>query len=174
MKRFAMLLGLAAAGILAGCQTQPGGPPGPPPPPVAGNESFSDQDFAWSTQAGGSSVDGLLTYQGGPGHFTCKDVVLIPRTAWSRRRMIILYGSDSQAAVSAAEVRTRTPSAPSGNYSQYVKHATCDAADHFSFGGLPNGGWFVITVATPVAGGDGVAVMRHVETRGGVTRVALN
>jgi len=32
----------------------------------------------------------------------------------------------------------------------------------------------VITVATPVAGGDGVAVMRHVETRGGVTRVALN
>jgi len=174
MKRSAMLIGLASAAILAGCQTNPSGPPGPPPPPVAGGESFSDQDFAWSTQGGSGSIEGVLTYGGGAGHVTCQDVVLIPRTAWSRRRMIILYGSDSQAAVSAAEVRTRTPTAPSGNYSQYVKHSTCDAANRFSFSGLPNGSWFIIAVATPVGSREGTAVLRHVETHGGVARVALN
>jgi predicted small secreted protein len=168
------LLALAGAG-LAGCETDSVTGPAVQSTPVAGpSEAFSEQDFAWSTRAGGASVDGVMTYQGGPSRFTCQDVKLIPRTPWSRRRMIILYGSDNQAEVPADQVRARTAEAPSGTYAQYVRSATCDSANHFNFSGLPDGGWFVITLASPVGGGDKVAVMHRVDTHGGVRRVTLN
>ena len=47
-------------------------------------------------------------------------MVLTPETLWSRRRMTILYGSPSSAAVPVATVRARTPSAPSGDYAAFV------------------------------------------------------
>ena len=49
----------------------------------------------------------------------------------------------------------------------------CNATGHFSFTGLPDGGWYVITVAAPVGGGPRMAVMRHVETNGDTVRVLL-
>ena len=50
-----------------------------------------------------------------------------------------------------------------------MKRATCDSGGRFSFAGLPDGGWFVVTIAKPVAGGGGptLALMRRVMTRGG-------
>ncbi|MBV9995918.1 MAG: hypothetical protein JO127_11980 [Caulobacteraceae bacterium] len=166
-----LLLVLALAAGLAGCETN--GPAGPPVGATGGGEGFSDEAFAWSTRSGPDIIDGVLAYRGGPGQFSCQDVVLIPRTGWSRRRMIILYGSDEMAAVPVDDVRARTPSAPSGAYTQYVRHANCDAGNRFNFTGLPDGSWFVITVATPTNGGSKVAIMRRVETRGGVRRVTL-
>jgi len=72
-------------------------------------------------------------------------------------------------------VRARTPSAPSGDYSAFVRKATCDAASRFSFAGLPDGAWYAIVVAKPVSGeGPGIAVMRRVTTRAGhLTPLAL-
>jgi hypothetical protein len=142
-------------------------PPGP----------FQPADFAWSTRPGGSSIDGVLAYRGGGGRYTCEggDVILTPETTWSRRRMIILYGSATQAAVPVSVVRARTPGAPAGDYARFVRKTTCDASNHFSFQGLPNGQWFVITVAKPVDDdGEPVAVTRRVETRGGPRSVILN
>jgi hypothetical protein len=167
-----LVLALTLTG-LAGCET--GGPAGPsiPGPPPVSSEAFNEGDFAWSTQSGGNSIVGVLAFHGGPAQFTCQDVVLIPRTPWSRRRMIILYGSDSQSTIPAEEARARTPSAPGGDYARFVRHASCDRADRFSFSGLPDGAWFIITVATPTAGGDKVAIMRHVETEGGVRHITL-
>jgi hypothetical protein len=138
---------------------------------------FRPQDFAWSTVPGSASVSGAMAYKVGSAHYTCQggDVVLTPETLWSRRRMTILYGSPSSAAVPVATVRARTPSAPSGDYASFVRHASCDATNHFSFAGLPDGGWFVITVAKPANGqGEPVAVMRRIETRGGHGSVTLN
>ena len=73
------------------------------------------------------------------------------------------------------EVRARTPSAPVGDYSAFIRKATCDSASRFSFSGLPDGAWYAIVVAKPVGGGGpGIAVMRRVETRDGeVTPLAL-
>jgi len=49
-----------------------------------------------------------------------------------------------------------------------VRRATCDGGDSFSFSGLPDGAWFVITVAKPVGpGSESMAIMRRVETKGG-------
>jgi hypothetical protein len=180
MKR-ALLIALAATSLAACATTE--GPGAIPPPPAPPNEQppsasvFRTRDFAWSTIPGHASIQGALGYRFGQVRYGCQggDVVLTPETLWSRRRMTMLYGSPSSAAVPVATVRARTPSAPSGDYAAFVRHAKCDAANRFSFADLPDGAWFVITLAKPVgAPGEPVAVMRRVETHGGVRNVLLN
>jgi hypothetical protein len=175
MKRTLIIL-LAAAGLV-GCETE--GPSGPAPsgpayaPPAHGGEAFRDSDFAWSQQSGGDSIDGVLAYKAG--HYTCQggSVVLAPETAWSRARMRVLYLSTSGAAMPVDDVQARTPPEHGAEYAKYARRATCDASNHFSFANLPDGAWYVITVATPTAGGQKVAVMKRVETHGGVRHVTL-
>lgn len=182
MKR-ALLVVLASAS-LAACATTggaPGGIPAPPaPPPVDQPPSanvFRPQDFAWSTVPGHAQLQGAMGYRAGQVRYTCQggDVVLTPETLWSRRRMTILYGSPASAALPVSAVKARTPSAPNGDYAAFVRHAICDSSNRFSFAGLPDGAWFVITLAKPMGTpGEPVAVMRRVETRGGRTVVLLN
>ena len=173
-----------AAGIflLLGACASPGGPaPAPPPPPAAAAASaaFRAADFAWSQAPGKGGIDGQLTYGAAGQAFTCAGsaVVLTPETPWVKRRMTILYNSDQAAALPAAEVRGRTPPERSQDYSAFVRRATCDAQNHFTFSGLPDGAWFVITVAKPVtpgAPGRDVAIMRRVVLRNGqVAKVKL-
>jgi hypothetical protein len=96
-------------------------------------------------------------------------VILTPDTPWSRRRMEVLYLSPERASLPADEVRARTAEAPPGDSTPFIKRTTCDAADHFSFSGLPDGGWYVITIAKPAHGaaGPSLALMRRVVTKGG-------
>ena len=176
-KIFGVVLALTA---LAACGEGPSlGPPAPtsayappPPPPQAGNGGFRDADFAWSTASGGGQIAGVLAYKGAAPHYTCQDVVLTPETPWSRERMRMLYLSSSSSAVPVADVRARTP-AETNNYAKYARRAECNATGHFSFAGLPDGGWYVITVAAPVGGGERMAVMRRVETHGDTVKVVL-
>ena len=168
-----------AASALAACET--GGPAGPaaqPPtgpayhPPSGGTEAFRDSDFGWSTGKGAGAIDGVLAFKGPGGHYACQDVVLAPETPWSRARMRILYLSNTAAAMPVDEVKGRTPPEHGSDYASYARHATCDPTGRFSFAGLPNGGWYVITVATP-ASGTRMAVMRRVETHGDTVKVTL-
>jgi hypothetical protein len=164
------LIALAAVLVLAAaCETT--GPPPPPPmhttPPSA--TVFRPGDFSWSAVPGRNRIDGRLTYQRGSVHYTCQGaaVLLTPETPWTRRRMSILYNSAIAAALPTAEVRARTPSAPSEDYSAFVRRTICQG-DRFGFAGLPDGTWFVITVAKPAGqSGDSVAIMRRIETRKG-------
>jgi hypothetical protein len=83
--------------------------------------------------------------------------------------MQILYNSEREATLPADEVRGRTPPERSQDYSSFVRRTTCDATGRFAFAGLPDGGWFVITVAhprTPGAGRD-MAIMRRVSIKNG-------
>ena len=167
------LLALACTALLSACAPSLGPPPPGrmPPRPPSGPAPFDAGDFAWSKAPGRNSVVGKVSYRQGPTRFSCSGatVVLTPETAWSRRRMAALYGSTERAALPAAEVRARTPSAPAGDAGPFVKRTTGDAQDHFSFSGLPDGNWFVIALARPVGQpkSDGVALMRRVSTRGG-------
>lgn len=168
---------LATAFLVTACAPSLGPPPPgagpPPPPPPAGSPTFSAPDFAWSQRAGANIIAGKVAYRRGVIRYTCAGaaVVLTPETAWSARRMAALYGSTDRAALPADEVRARTPSAPPGDAGPYVKRTTCDDADQFAFGGLPDGGWYAITIARPVGDPDGatVALMRRVYVRGGRT-----
>ena len=94
-------------------------------------------------------------------------------TPWSRRRMEVLYLSSERAALPADQVRARTAEAPPGDSSPFIKRTTCDATDHFTFNRLPNGSWYVITVAK-ASRGPSMALMKRVVTRGGkISNVAL-
>lgn len=164
-------LGLAAI-VVSACAPTLGPPaPGRRPPPPSGSANFSAADFAWAQQPGRNGIAGRLAYRQGATAYTCagSGVVLTPETAWSRRRMNVLYGSTERSALPADEVRKRTPKAPPGDAGPFVKRTTCDSSDRFSFSGLPNGAWYVITIARPVSQPQGatIALMRRVTTRGG-------
>jgi hypothetical protein len=168
----ARLLAAAFTALVAACAPTLGPPPpGYVPPAPPGEAAFHASEFAWSTVAGDNTITGSLTY-GKPGvHYSCQgaSVILTPETPWSRRRMEVLYLSSERAALPADQVRARTAEAPPGDSSPYIKRTTCDATDHFTFSRLPNGAWYVITVAKPAKAGAGVpmALMKRVVTRGG-------
>ncbi len=176
MKRTLVIV--LAASALAACETT--GPSGPGPSPSGpaytpntggGAEAFRDSDFAWSRGSGSGEIDGVLAYRGG----TCQgtSVVLAPETPWSRARMRVLYLSNTAAAMPVEQVQQRTPPEHNQDYASYARRTTCDASNKFSFTGLPDGAWYVITVATPPAGGERIAVMRRVETHGDTVHVTL-
>lgn len=181
MKRLTIIAAVGFISLLVtACADVPLGPVSPTsgyePPPAEGGV-FEARDFAWSQRGGGASIVGALAFHGSGGRYTCQggDVILTPETPWSRRRMVVLYGSANSAAVPVSIVRARGPSAPSGDLARYVRKATCDASNRFSFSGLPNGAWYVITVAKPIDGqGESVAVSRRVETHGGPRAITLN
>lgn len=177
MSRARLVPALGLTLILAACST-PGGPSVSTGGPGPADADFSADDFAWSKEAGRNTVAGKLAYHQGAVRFSCtgSTVVLTPETPWSRRRMSVLYGSTGYAALPAEEVRSRTPNAPAGDAGPFVRRTTCDAANAFSFAGLPDGAWYVISIARPANDpkAAGVALMRRITTRGGrVTQAPL-
>ncbi|WP_372784122.1 hypothetical protein [Phenylobacterium sp.] len=171
--RARLLAAAALLGSLTACAPTYGpSPPGRGPSLPAEDAAFRAGDFAWSKAPGHNALIGALNYRGsGSARYTCAGatVVLTPETPWSRRRMMVLYKSDQRSALPTDDVRSRTAQAPPGDSNPFVKRATCDNTDRVSFSGLPDGAWYAVTLAKPVAGASGpsVAVMRRVVTRGG-------
>lgn len=138
--------------------------------PTHSDFSFRAGDFAWSQAPGRNTLAGSLSHAGAV-RYTCAGAtaVLTPDTPWATRRMEVLYRSAQRAALPADDVRSRQNLAPAGDSNPFVKRATCDAADHFSFTNLPDGAWYVVTIAKPAtdAAAPTLAIMRRVITRGG-------
>jgi hypothetical protein len=170
MDRVRLLAALFLTAAAAACAPELGPPPPGYPRALPGEPVFRPADFAWSQAPGGNAIIGRMTYTRGGTRFGCQgaSVILTPETPWSRRRMEVLYLSADRAALPADEVRARTPEAPPGDSSPFIKRAVCDADGRFSFAHLPAGAWYVITIAKPEGGGGGnLAVMKRVVTRGG-------
>lgn len=174
-----ILASVLATLALAACADQPLMPLAPvpayapPPPPPPSPDAYRDADFAWSTGVGTGKIVGVLAYKGDEPHYGCQTVVLAPETPWSRERMRALYLSTTSADVPSQDVKARTPAEHAAQYARYVRQAPCDAAGHFTFSGLPNGAWYVITVAAPAGNGVRMAVMRRIETHGDTMRLVL-
>ncbi len=137
---------------------------------------FDPAAFAWSSAPGRESLTGVLAYRREGLQYTCsgEDVLLIPDAPWSRRRMIILYGAASSAAIPVAIVRARSASAPPGDYARFVRRTSCDSEGRFAFQGLPDGPWYVVTVARPInATGEPMALTRRVELKNGPRSITL-
>ena len=165
--------------LLAGCASTGGGggaKPSAPSAAPAASAAFRTTDFAWSKAPGKGAIDGQLAYSPKGVAYGCagSTVVLTPETPWVRSRMMVLYQSTDVARLPAAEVRGRTPPERSQDYSSFVRRTTCDATNRFSFTGLPDGAWFVITVAKAVnpAQGQDIAIMRRVTIKNGGTAQA--
>jgi len=174
------VLALLSPLVLGACETESLGPTASGPAPLyqpGTGEMFNEGDFLWSRAPGVGSIDGVLTFRDGATRYSCRgrDVILTPETPWVRRRMFILYGSIDTAAVPADIVRARTPSGTSGDYASYARKTQCDSANRFSFRGLPDGGWYVITLARPDDASQGtMAVMRRVQIRGDARTIDLD
>ena len=166
----------ALAALVSACAPSLGPPPPSAPPVVLGSATFSAADFAWSQRAGANVIAGRVAYKQGLTRYSCAgaSVVLTPETGWSSRRMAALYGSTERAALPSDEVRARTPRAPPGDAGPFVRRTTCDDADQFAFGALPDGAWYAITIVRAVgdAKAPSMALMKRVVVRGGRT-VAL-
>jgi hypothetical protein len=151
---------LLAAAVAACAPLPPAGGFGPPP------GAFNVQDFAWSARGGQASVEGRITYAAeGRRHACIRTAALTPDTPYTRARFQRLYGSTNSAAIPASVVRARTVPDPNADYQQYVREAPCQDG-RFSFTGLPDGAWFVIAPVR-AEGGEPIALMRRVTTRGG-------
>ena len=159
-----------AALFLASCATDGTAPPTTTAPPMSSAAAFRTADFAWSQATGANSINGQLSYRPMGKVHSCAaaGVLLTPDTPWVRSRMNILYSSTEKAVLPADEVRRRTPPERSQDYSSFVRRTGCDAQGRFSFSGLPDGTWYVITVARPATAGSGpdMAIMRRVTTKG--------
>lgn len=173
--RVRLLAAAALLGALSACAPMYGPPPpgrmiAPPPPPPS-DDAFRASDFAWSQAPGKNTLSGTLAHPPGAIRYTCAGltVVATPETPWSRRRMMVLYKSDQRAALPADDVRSRQNLAPPGDSDPYVRRAKCDAGDRFVFPGLPDGAWYLVTLAKPAAGqsGPNLAIMRRLVTKGG-------
>ena len=67
--------------------------------------------------------------------------------------MQVLYLSAERAALPDRRgAQPHVPRRRRATSTPYVKRAACDAADRFSFAGLPDGAWYAITIAKPVGG----------------------
>ena len=160
----------ALAGSLAACAPTLGPPPPHTSATPGGSANFRAADFAWSQVPGPNGLAGRLAFKQGAASYSCANasVILTPETPWSRRRMSVLYKSDTRSALPSDEVRARTPQAPPGDSGPYIKRTTCDASSHFTFSSLPDGAWYAVTIGRPVGGqGGNMAFMRRVTTRGG-------
>lgn len=171
--RIRLIAAAIALTSLAACEPMYG-----PPPPVrvvtpTEDNAFRASDFAWSKAIGQGALVGSVTYRAGQVRYSCagQTVVLTPETPWSHRRMQVLYLSDQRAALPVDDVRSRTAKAPPGDSDPYVRRAICDNTSRFSFAGLPDGAWYVVTIAKPAPGqaGPTLALMRRVNTRAGHT-----
>ena len=172
MKRLLLLAVVAAA--LSACAIPR---PYQPPPPISSSATVRAEDFAWSTLEGANTLTGSVSHRAGKSSWTCAggSVGLTPETEYSSRRVQALYGSTRRAVLPVQVVRSRSVEQAAEDYSRYVRTARCDAEGRFTFTGLPDGGWFIIAQAKPAAGvapEDALAIMQHVETRGGRTVVA--
>jgi hypothetical protein len=174
--RVRFLAAAALLGALSACAPMYGPPPpgrgaSLPPPPPADDSVFRPGDFSWSLVPGRNTLAGALSHTGAV-RYSCAGatVVLTPETPWARRRMQVLYRSDLRAALPVDDVRSRQNQAPPGDSNPYVKRVTCGADDRFAFTNLPDGAWYAVTLAKPVAGpkaGPSLAMMRRVVTKGG-------
>jgi hypothetical protein len=179
MKRALILIPLLPLLALAACETAAPPPPPmryrpPPPPPVISGDRFDARDFAWSERNGRNVIDGeVVLHTKKSGGFTCADgsIALTPETALSAARTLRLYGSTDHATTSVEAVRERSAGESAPAYAAYVRSTKCDAAGHFVFRDLPDGGWFLIARAKPERGdGTPVVIMRRVEARGGIVQ----
>lgn len=166
-----IIAAVALMGLVSACAPTLGPPPPHTSAPPPSDARFSADAFAWAQVPGRNALAGRLAFKAGGVAYSCtgSTVVLTPETPWSRLRISVLYKSDVRSALPAAEVRARTPMAPPGDSGPFIRRTSCDAGDHFSFTGLPDGAWYVVTIAKPAPGGTtgNMAFMRRVTTKGG-------
>lgn len=159
------IIAIAAAGLLAACATAA--------PPAILETPFQASDYAWSQAQGTNAVMGnavMRTVAGDAKTCAALPVSLIPDGAYTRERMMRIYGNTERGFRSAAQggvfFQNDTPA-----FRALVRETICDAQGNFTFQGLPDGEYYVVSLLTW-----GVPMQYYTSTQGGMMmqRVAVS
>lgn len=154
---------------------------------LSGNErtpvALDPSDVAWGTTKGTAGLRGSAVLRPPGGEVrTCAGatVALLPDSAYTRDRLLRLYGSLERGRndLAAGNARRIEPADPA--YARAVRTTTCDIHGRFAFSALPEGIWYVTTSVTwRTRGNDpasqaGAALMQRVTLKpAGVLKVDL-
>lgn len=146
---------------------------------------FSEADYAWSQASGKNSIAGaaVLRTVGGEAR-TCAsfEVELSPKGPYSSERMILTYGSLEKGFAEKDPTIDLAPEPP--EFRWLVRKTTCDGAGNFSFDGVPDGTYFIVTkvhwdvvvpgLFGPTFARQGAWLMQRITVEGGkTTKVVL-
>lgn len=162
---------LVPVALLAGCATVP-------QPPAYVSTPFDPAAYAWFSAEGDNTITGnavLRTVGGDVRTCAASSVGLVPGGAYTRERMMLVYGNVERGyrSISAPGVQFANDSPA---YLAMLRQAPCDAQGNFTFTGLPDGEYFVLSRVvwgvpmqyhTEMQGG---TLMQRVEVRGGETK----
>ena len=137
---------------------------------------FDVDDVAWSTGSGTNSVRGFATHNTltNAGR-TCASlpVRLVPDSSYARLRFQELYGSDVAGVSTGPNFNIYGPEKSDPRYLNVSRVSSCDSQGNFSFDGVPDGTWFILstdnTRSQYGANPPGSAIFKRVEVRGGQT-----
>lgn len=136
-----IFLGVIAVLVLAACSETL--------PRYHSRSVFDVDDVAWSTGQGGNSVRGFATHNTltSAGR-TCASlpVRLVPDSSYARLRFQELYGSEVAGVSTGPNFNAYGPEKSDPRYLNVGRVTNCDRQGNFSFEGVPDGIWFVLSV----------------------------
>jgi hypothetical protein len=140
--------------------------------PVTLTSSFDPEAVRWAKETGTNEITGqaFLRQQGG-GVVTCagERVTLIPSSPYSTERIRAAYGN-GPSGVARFMFGTRLPE-PDPGFTGTHRTATCDAQGSFSFSGLPDGDYYLVTRVMWTVGNriipEGAGLMHEASLRDG-------
>ena len=142
-----------------------------PPLKYLTREPFSPQDVAWSTVPGANSLSGSVLFEywnNQPRPCAEVPVRLVPDSAYARRRLQELYGSDAAGVSSGPGYGGYGPEKFDFRWLESGKTADCNQGS-YSFEGVADGTWYVVSswMMPGDKDGRGVSMFKRVELRGG-------
>ena len=140
-------------------------------------ENFDPNEVSWIFQGGNNTISGeaFLRTIGGEVR-TCAglDVILIPVSRYSTKRIQVLYGNTNAGYIPLFSGKRIVFKPDPPLYYKYMKKAKCDASGHFKFTNLPDGEYYIIANVMWSVGGyipsQGGYLMQRVKVNGGETR----
>ena len=158
---FATALALACG--YAGCAARHDDP-GPPPPSVKIQARFDYSEHERFAQRGENGISGIGFLDRETATATCAGsrVLLLPGTPYFREMIAhIVAGSEPE-----------PPDRPFPRLKGMIRRTQCDAQGSFSFSGIPDGEWFILTEVNARTGG-GVLIGKLTVGDAEITRVVL-
>jgi hypothetical protein len=143
-----------------------------PPRKYYSREPFQPADVAWSMASGTNSLTGTAVFKYADNEpRPCADVPvrLVPDSPYARLRLQELYGSDLSGVSSGPGYGLYGPERVDYRWLDTAKTAHCNSQGSFSFEGVPDGVWYVVSAwgAWTDKEGRGAAMFKRVELRGG-------
>ncbi len=145
-----------------------------PTPRIHTRQAFNPDVVAWSKAVGPNSVSGTAMFTTVAGDSRpCANIPvrLVPDSQYARQRFLEHYGSDVAGRTSGPDFNAYGPEKFDNVYLDMGKTASCNPQGSFTFDGVADGTWYVVsTMVWPGSSAShtqGRSMFKRVEVRGG-------